>query len=102
MVSPPLLVDKIFVGKKWINKKSIETMNKKRRKILMRCKEKMSMLDDTNEQFHQGVLNELDSNSEVPSETRILLLIKLPSSLSQRSSKTAKKKNKNKNITKQI
>ena len=34
----------------------------------------MSMLDDTNEQFHQGVLNELDSNSEVPSETRILLL----------------------------
>ena len=34
----------------------------------------MSTLDDTNEQFHQGVLNELDSNSEVPSETRILLL----------------------------
>ena len=32
------------------------------------------MLDDTNEQFHQGVLNELDSNPEVPSETRILLL----------------------------
>lgn len=32
------------------------------------------MLDDTNEQFHQGVLNELDSNSEVPSETRLLLL----------------------------
>lgn len=31
------------------------------------------MLDDTNEQFHQGVLYELDSNSEVPSETHILL-----------------------------
>ena len=46
----PFLLISFSLEKKWINKNSIETMNKKRRKILMRCKEKMSMLDDTNEQ----------------------------------------------------